>query len=225
MQALTPEEVEIKRQYIRNNPRKRLIQGDRHLCFRKHRHQHSKSWTTERLMAVIAADRTFRNDAVRCDAAKAHVLSRLNYDGPAIGLDYIGNQALLFAPTKLPLVCHTADAHRFEQQKTAVLQAARQGAIIVSAFISPKERDICHQLMVEQLPFIEIIDNGIADRYKGVGKAFYALAENRLCQITPWAYLYQKDVKVRREMCLVMNELARIICGVADDWWKGIVKK
>lgn len=136
--------------------------------------------------------------------------------------DHIGSKALLFSPKKLPLVCHSADAGRFEEQKQAVLDAARKQWTIVSAFISQKERDIKLQLMVEGLPFIEITDNGFSDKYKGIGKAFYALAENRLCQITPWTYLYQKDgLKVNREMFLVMNELARIISGQADDWWKG----
>ena len=125
------------------------------------------------------------------------------------------------APRKLPLICHRADAHRFEEQKAAVLSAARDNWVIVSAFISQKERDIKQQLMVEQLPFIEIMDNGFSDKYKGTGKAFYALAENRLCQISPWVYEYQKDgTMVSREMCLVMNELARMISGREDDWWK-----
>lgn len=74
--------------------------------------------------------------------------------------------------------------------------------------------------MVEQLPFIEIIAGGIPEKYKGIGKAFYALAEERLCQITPWNYQYQRESTISREMCMVMNELARVISGEADDWWK-----
>lgn len=240
MEPITQDEVNVKRAYILNNPRKRMIQRDRHLCFRKYRHQHSSNWTAEMVMSAICADRTFYYDAIRQETAITNILARLNRDAapetsstriitlpsgkqvsmPGIGLDYIGNRALLYSDKKLPLVCHRADAAQFEQQKAAVLSAARNGCIIVSAFISPKERDIRLQLMVEQLPFIEILDNGIPDKYKGVGKAFYALAENRLCQITPWQYQYQKDVKVTREMCLVMNHLARIISGVLDDWWK-----
>ena len=74
--------------------------------------------------------------------------------------------------------------------------------------------------MVELLPFIEIMDNGFADRYKPTGKAFYACAENRLLQISCWRYEYRKDAIVSREMCLVMNELARVITQRNDDWWK-----
>jgi len=39
--------------------------------------------------------------------------------------------------------------------------------------------------------------------------------------VTCWRYEYQKDgVMVSREMCMVMNQLARIISGCDDDWWK-----
>jgi len=241
MEPITEEQVETKRAYIRDQAKKRIIQGDRHECFRKYRHQHSKNWTVDRCMQAIAVDRTFRYDAEKREKAMLNVLARLNRDAcalrsneyvvslpcgkqvavPGIGLDHVGNKALLYSQKKLPLVCHRADIGRFNEQKEAVLNAARNEWIIVSAFISQKERDIKQQLMMEGLPFIEITDNGYSDRYKGTGKAFYALAEDRLCQISPWSYLYQKDgVNVSREMCLVMNELARVISGREDDWWK-----
>jgi len=259
MEPITEEEVEVKRAYIRDQAKKRLIQGEHHECFRKYRLQHSKNWTVERCMTAIAVDRTFSHDPVKLERAMQNVLTLLNGDTPfnadnsnagsslevksvtvlpsgkqvampAIGIDHVGNKTLLYSKKKLSLVCHSADAGRFEEQKEAVLDAARKGWIIVSAFISPKERDIRQQLMVEGLPFIEITDNGFSDKYKGTGKTFYALAEGRLCQITPWSYLYKRNTPVAddqkkaatisREMCLVMNELARIISGREDDWWK-----
>ncbi|MCF0214446.1 MAG: hypothetical protein HUK13_08460, partial [Muribaculaceae bacterium] len=92
-----------------------------------------------------------------------------------------------------------------------------------SAFISPRERDIMKQLMAEQLPFVQIMDNGFPDRYHPAGKAFYSVAENRHVQLSCWTYRYQPsdaDSPLSREMCLVMNELARLISGVDDHWWK-----
>lgn len=218
MEAITEEEVEVKRRYIRNNPRKRLIQGYRPECFRKYRNRHSRNWTLDRVMNAVAA--AFSYNAEKLAMAQKVVKARLNADERGIVLDYIGNADLLSSEKKLPLVCHRADANLFDVQKEAVISAARNGAVIVSAFISQKERDIKQLLIAEQLSFVEIMDNGIAEKYKGVGKSFYALAERRLCQITPWSYRYQKDVKVSREMCMVMNELARVICGKNDDWWK-----
>lgn len=71
------------------------------------------------------------------------------------------------------------------------------------------------------MPYIEIMDNGFSPRYKPSGKAFYACAENRLLQLTPWTYHYDRNgTKVTREMCLIMNHLALTITHVADDWWK-----
>lgn len=218
MEAITEEEVEVKRRYIRNNPRKRLIQGYRPECFRKYRNRHSRNWTLDRVMNAVAA--AFSHNAEKLAMAQKVVKARLNADERGIVLDYIGNADLLSSEKKLPLVCHRADANLFDVQKEAVISAARNGAVIVSAFISQKERDIKQLLIAEQLSFVEIMDNGIAEKYKGVGKSFYALAERRLCQITPWSYRYQKDVKVSREMCMVMNELARVISGKNDDWWK-----
>lgn len=218
MEAITDDEVEIKRQYIRNNPRKRLIQGYRHECFQKHRNRHSRNWTLDRVMNAVAA--AFSHNTEKLAMAQKAVKARLNADERGIALDYIGNVELLSSEKKLPLVCHRADANLFEVQKEAVINAARNGFVIVSAFISQKERDIKQLLIAEQLPFVEIIDNGIAEKYKGVGKSFYALAERKLCQITPWKYRYEKDVKVSREMCMVMNELSRVISGRNDDWWK-----
>lgn len=272
MEPITEEEVEVRRAYIRDQARKRLIQGDRHECFRKYRHKRSANWTLERVVNAVVGDRSFRYcDNARLEAVKRNILLRLNTGAspspqctgaspspqctgvspsphstgaspsqqdtgispsqqdtgasPSITskplyLDHIGNRALLTAPRRLPLICHRADAWQFEVQKAAVIKAAREGAVIVSAFISPKEREIRNQLMVELLPFVEIMDNGINDKYKGIGKAFYALAENRLFQISPWTYQYEKEQNISREMCLVMNELARIISGESDDWWK-----
>lgn len=218
VEALTEEQVEIKRAYIRDQARKRLIQGDRHMCFMKHRHQHSRNWTVARVMDAIGADRFYHYNPDKRHEAQQRVLARLIDNA---GLDYLGNLGIMASEHKVPLVCHRADAWQFERQKAAVMAAAREGAVIVSAFISPKEREIREQLMVELWPFVEIMDNGISERYKPIGKAFYAVAENRLVQIAPWSYRYQKDVAISREMCLVMNELARVISGRQDDWWKG----
>lgn len=229
VEAVTEEEIEIKREYIRNNPRKLLITRSNRECFSVQRQRTSRNWHLDAVRRGLCADRFFRLDATSLDSALATILPRLNSAPssiahsamPSLHLDVVGNVSLLAAERKLPLICHRADASRFEQQKAAVLQAARNGAIIVSAFISPKERDILKQLLQESLPVIEVMDNGFSDRYKPTGQSFYAMAEERLCQITPWTYLYQRDVKVSREMCMVMNELVRVITTEKEDWWKG----
>lgn len=223
VEAVTEEEIEIKRQYIRNNPRKRLITRSKPDRFRVVRDNHSVNWTIERALSAIAKDPMIGKNQGRCKELQDKISQRLKRVADILSIDYIGNRDLLASPRKISLICHRKDAAHFEQQKSAVLDAARDGAVVVSAFISPKEREIMKQLMLEQLPFIEIIDNGFSDRYKPVGKAFYSTAENRHVQLSCWTYLYQTpsdyDKNISREICLVMNELVRLISGVDDDWW------
>ena len=45
-------------------------------------------------------------------------------------------------------------------------------------------------------------------------------AENRLLQISPWSYEYNRNTEVTRCMCMVMNELVRVIAGEQENWWK-----
>ena len=232
VEPITPEEVQIKIDYIHTQAERRLIKGTMHRCFSIERGKCSRNWTAAVALRAIAADPFFARNPDKREAAQRNILTRLNtqanthhlspltQNSPTTQLDFLGSREWMAAPRKLPLICHRADAHRFEEQKAAVLNAARSGAIIVSAFISPKEREIRTQLMQEFLPFIEIMDNGFPDRYKPTGKAFYACAENRLVQISCWRYEYAREVVVSREMCLVMNELARVISKQKDDWWK-----
>ena len=239
VEALTPEQVEIKKQYLRGQARKCLIKGWLHDRFKVHRNCNSRGWTDDALRQGLLADWFLARDSKKLDIALQIINTRikrtpslsnpstsnpststLSNSLPKPVLDFIGNKELLAAERKLPLICHRADAAFFEQQKEAVLVEARKGAVIVSAFISPKEREILKILLSEQLPVIEIMDNGFSNRYKPVGTAFYACGENRLVQISPWNYVFQKDVKVTREMCMIMNQLSRVITKEKDDWWK-----
>lgn len=225
VEPITPEQVQIKIDYIRTQAERRLIKRQGYDRFAIHRDQRSKNWRTDRAHMAILHDPFFaRNEAAAADAWKK-VQTRLHYatnEATPIPLllDYLGNKQLMATDKKLPLICHRADADRFEEQRDAVMEAARNGYVIVSAFISPKEREIREQLMCELLPFVEIMDNGFAERYKPGGRAFYACAENRMVQISPWTYIYQKESQVSREVCLVMNELARVISGRDENWWK-----
>lgn len=284
VEAIGENEVNIKRLYIRNNPRKRLITQSAPQCFLIHRNMKSANWTPERIMhglcadRFIAADRTkqieswqrltiknFPDNRGRISATLKFMpqvpLSQGISDSIAITeppratepppsrpvFDIVGNMELLKRPL-FPLICHRNDAHLFEQQKMAVLRAAReQGGVIVTACVSPKERDIVKLLQQELLPIIEVMANGFSDRYKPTGKAFYAVAEARRLEITPWQYEFHRRAMrpvtdsqgrpmldasgkpemeeipdITREMCMVMNELVRIITKKEDGWWKNL---
>lgn len=250
MEAVTPEQVQTKLQYIREQARRALIKGTLRDRFHIHRSCKARGWTLDAIRRGLRADRFYAHNPERLEATLRTLMPRINMQPAATALapaaatpaaalapaalssgsspasapkpllSYIGCSALLSAERKLPLVCHRSDAPFFERQRDAVLRAAREGAVIVSAFISPKEREIRRLLLMEQLPVIEVYDNGLADRYKPSGKNFYACAENRLVQISPWNYEYCRNMTVNREVCLVMNELARVVAGTGEGWWK-----
>lgn len=220
VEAITPEQVQTKLEYIRSQAERRLIKADNRPCFKVRRHAHSPSWTVQSALHAIAADPGFACDMDNCREVQREVSLRLNADERGLCLDHVGQTALLGCEKKLPLVCHRADAAYFDRQRDAVIRAAREGWVIVSAFISDRERELLDYLLEEHLPVIQIMDNGLSERYKPYGKAFCACAEERLVQISPWTYVYSRGAKVTRARCLVMNQLARVICGKGDDWWK-----
>lgn len=235
MEALTPEQVQTKLRYIHEQARRALIKGTFRDRFLVHRSCTARGWTLDTIRRGLRADRFYAHNPDRLELILRSLLPRIpmqqatapasslavpSASSPKPLLSYVGCSALLSAERKLPLVCHRSDAPFFERQRDAVLRAAREGAVIVSAFVSPKEREIRRLLLMEQLPVIEVCDNGFGDRYKPVGKSFYACAENRLVLISPWNYEYCRDLAINREVCLVMNELARVIAGVGDGWWK-----
>ena len=251
MEAVTPEQVQTKLRYIREQARRALIKGTLRDRFLVHLSCTARGWTLDTIRRGLRADRFYAHNPDRLEHILRSLLPRIpmqpaivsaspsasssaspsasptaspsassSASSPKPLLSYVGCSALLSAERKLPLVCHRSDAPFFERQRDAVLRAAREGAVIVSAFVSPKEREIGRLLLMEQLPVIEVCDNGFGERYKPSGKSFYACAENRLVQISPWNYEYCRDLAVNREVCLVMNELARVIAGVGDGWWK-----
>ena len=220
VEAISPEQVQTKLEYIRSQAERRLIKADNRPCFKVRRHAHSPSWTVQSALHAIAADPGFACDMDNCREVQREVSLRLNADERGLCLDYVGQTALLGCEKKLPLVCHRADAAYFDRQRDAVIRAAREGWVIVSAFISDRERELLDYLLEEHLPVIQIMDNGLSERYKPYGKAFCACAEERLVQISPWTYVYSRGAKVTRARCLVMNQLARVICGRGDGWWK-----
>ena len=237
VEAITAEEVQTKIEYIRTNAERRIAKGENPQLFRIRRIMKSDNWTPERIMRGLCADRFIAADrnkqveawrqltvkGVRNDRGKQSATLKHANSSPA--LDLVGNMELLTRPL-FPLICHRADASLFEQQKAAVMKVAReQGGVIVTACVSPKERSIVKLLQQELLPVIEVMDNGFSDRYKPGGKAFYAVAEARRLEVTPWEYEYRRreteeQSSITREMCMVMNETVRLIAQKPDDWWK-----
>lgn len=138
-----------------------------------------------------------------------------------IACDTFGNSSLLTKHRCLPVVCHRKDEKRFADQQHRCLKEAAQGAVLVSACISPREREIIKEAVNHGFPVITIYDNGFSDRYHPSTDRLDLCARGRLLLATPWRYLYRsKEDNVTVPFCKTMNCVAQALCRTRDDWWK-----
>lgn len=135
----------------------------------------------------------------------------------------IGNVALLeasqYAPvhvrrTMIDEAMHGDDSRLRDYMNGCVL-TARQGAVMVSPFISDKEKEVMAVLLAEKHPIIYIANNGFGDYYKPSDGLFDAVAAGRVLILSPWEYDAQKRHVTRTE-CVAMNQMAEEICSLSS---------
>ena len=104
--------------------------------------------------------------------------------------------------------------------------AARNGAVMVSPFISEYEKAVMEVLLKEGLPFIYIADNGFRDYYKPQDSLFDAVARKQVMILSPWEF-DPKMRRVSRSRCVEMNNLAEDICtfSIAPELYSGTNNK
>lgn len=107
-----------------------------------------------------------------------------------------------------------ADEHRDDKAlrdyKNGRVQAARDGAVMVSPFINEHERAVMEFVLKEKRPIIYIADNGFGKYYKPSDGLFDAVAEGRLLILSPWPNDPKKRHVTRTE-CVEMNKMAEEI--------------
>jgi hypothetical protein len=134
----------------------------------------------------------------------------------------VGNSKLLAQALRTPVhVRHTmTEAARLGNPQplndyiASCYDAARQGSVMVSPFISSWEKDILHTLLAEQCPIIYLAQNGFKDFYKPSALLFDAVAAGRLLILSPWPYDPTKQ-HVSRADCIALNTFAENICSPA----------
>ena len=132
----------------------------------------------------------------------------------------IGNVALLQASQYAPVHVRRTmieeamhgDDKRLRDYMNGCVLAARQGAVMVSPFISDKEKEVMVVLLAEEHPIIYIADNGFRDYYKPSAGLFDAVAKGRVLILSPWEHDAQKR-HVTRDECVAMNQMAEEICN------------
>jgi hypothetical protein len=237
VQPIEPGQLETQRAYIRNNPRSRWqrshdrdrLQPQRGgidtaltpAALRRYlQHECHPTQATPEALAAIEARLLLNGGSAATRNGHENSGSAVALPSPTIICDSYGDRALLQRQL-LPVVHHRKDDARYSEQKARCLDEAARGAVLVSACISPKEREIIHESMNRGFATILIADNGFTDRYHPSTERIDACAAGRLLLVTPWQYQYRgKNEAVTVPFCKAMNCVAQALCRKKDSWWK-----
>lgn len=123
----------------------------------------------------------------------------------------VGNRFLLDIPDKMAVIVHR---HYTEEENERLreewMNCGERGGVLVSAAISPKEKEVMREAMNRGYRIILLRENGFPKMYKPYGESFDACAEGVLLQISPWEFNMVKK-RITRDQCLVLNAMAEKI--------------
>lgn len=95
-------------------------------------------------------------------------------------------------------------------------KTSERGGVLVSPFISPREREVMKSTLDNGYRIIKILPNGFPDRFKPAGNMFDHCLNGRLLYIAPGIHNTGKTL-LSREKCQEMNTLANLICSLKPD--------
>ena len=129
----------------------------------------------------------------------------------------VGNIHLLSADRLLPVhISSRQKEESIQQQIQVLIKAARQGAVLVSPFISEGEKAVEKALAELNLPHVKLLENGFGEFFKPAGKAFDACAQGKLLLLAPWEH-HNDQRRITRAQCLALNQMAANICRVCSS--------
>ena len=141
------------------------------------------------------------------------VIGGRSYDGVGNTMLLMAeNMAVVHVRSALVKAAERGDAEALRNYKNSCVLAARKGAVMVSPFISPHEKQVMQVLLDEQWPFICLTDNGFRDYYKPSDALFDACAAGRVLILSPWQYDANKR-HISRADCVALNNMAEEICN------------
>ena len=210
-------QLERQREYIRNNPRYRLMRQLNPNLLQPQRTSVVTALTLAALRGYLQRE---------CSASQFNddiwepLKQRLLTKGNTVICDSYGNCQLLNSRL-LPVVCHRKDASQFEVQKARCLTAAASGAILVSARIAKGEHDIIDMAISQGFSVVTIEDNGFPSLYHPSERRINLCSNNKLLIVSPWQYTYRRvDDTISVAECKTMNCIAQALCRTKDSWWK-----
>ena len=120
----------------------------------------------------------------------------------------IGNRQLLSAPRRIAVrLSRRLSEKEIEKEIIKYLEAARQGAVLVSPAISPAEKRVMRAVFDAGLPTIVLMENGFTPLSKPHGEQFYACAKGTLLMLSPWEHHNEKR-KLTATQCQQLNLMA-----------------
>ena len=224
-------QLATQRQYIKDNPRSRLLRSQNRAWLSPRRGTIGTALTIPALRGYLRRECP---PSLATDEALSAIEGRLlvTESGPTathtaaktaalIACDTYGNTGLLTEHRCLPVVCHRKDQALFAQQKARCLDEAARGTVLVSPRIAKGEQEIIDAAVHHGFPVILIADNGFPDRYHPSAERITLCSGGRLLLITPWQYQYRgKNEQVTVPFCKTMNCVAQALCRMKDSWWK-----
>lgn len=111
---------------------------------------------------------------------------------------------------KMEEMARTGDDQTLRDYMNGCVLDARQGAVMVSPFISKNEQRVLEVLLKEGRTIIYIANNGFRDYYKPTDLLFDAVAEGRVLILAPTSYDPDKRF-LSREDCILLNKIAEEI--------------
>ena len=210
-------QLEHQREYIRNNPRYRLMRMQNPKWLQPQRASVATALMPSALRGYLQRECGAKlfNDEI-WDALK----QRLLIGNSTIVCDSYGNSQLLHTRL-LPVVCHRKGASLHEVQKSRCLAAAATGAVLVSTRIAPGERDIMDTAISQGYPVITVEDNGFPSLYHPSEHRMDLCFDKKLLIVSPWHYAYRRvDDTISVAECKAMNCVVQALCRTKDSWWK-----
>lgn len=128
-----------------------------------------------------------------------------------------GNLFLLRNPDKMQIIVHRKDTDaEFKELCQEAYEFAKEGGVIVSPFISKREKDLREMAESVDARIILIQNESFSERYKPTEHNFRLCESGRLLIIAPLKnqrFATSPEYKeISREECLQMNSLAAEIC-------------
>ena len=214
---LKEDQLERQREYIRNNPRYRLIRQNNPRWLHPQRATVNTALTLSALRGYLSREcGPYQFNAETWEKLQQRLLT----DGTTVVCDSYGNGQLLNG-TLLPVVCHRKDARLFATHKARCLTAAASGAVLVSSRIARGEQDIINAAVSQGFPVVTVENNGFPSLFHPSERRTDLCSNNKLLIVTPWQYVYRHvNDAITVAECKTMNCIVQAICRTKDSWWK-----